>query len=115
MKRAARVLTFVAALAAIAFTSQAAHADFLFVAIKRLDISPGSPNDCLTIALATMRGQAFANLRRGNDVSGTRAGVFLSASCAPAPGDNSFWVFIAAIGADENTTRATVELVRSNV
>ena len=115
MKRAARVLTFVAALAAVAFTSQAAHADFLFVAIKRLNLVPDPPNDCLTVALATMRDQGFANLNRGNDVSGTRAGVFVSASCAPAPGDNSFWVFIAAIGANENTTRATVEMVRSSV
>ena len=115
MKRAARVLTFVAVLSTIAFASQAAYADFLFVAIKRLNLAEGAPNDCLTIALATMREQGFANLQRGNDVSGTRAGVFLSASCAPAPGDNSFWVFIAAIGANENATRSTVELVRSNV
>jgi hypothetical protein len=115
MKRAARVLTLVAVLAAIAFTSKAAHADFLFVGIKRINIAPGSPNDCLTIALATMRGLGFANLKRGNDVSGTRAGAFVSASCAPAPENSSFWVFIAAIGENENTTRATVELVRSNL
>ena len=73
------------------FTIHAAHAAFLFVGIKRLNLSPGSTNDCLTIALATMRDQGFANLRRGNDVSGTRAGAFVSALCAPAPGDNSFW------------------------
>jgi hypothetical protein len=115
MKRAARTLSFVAMLTAIAFTSQAAHAAFLFVGIKRLNLAPGSPNDCLTIALATMRDQGFANLRRGNDVSGSRAGAFVSASCAPAPGDNSFWVFVAPVGDDENATRAGVDVVTSNL
>jgi hypothetical protein len=115
MKRSVRVLTFVAALAAMVFTIHVAHAAFLFVGIKRLNLSPGSPNDCLTIALATMRDQGFANLRRGNDVSGTRAGAFVSASCAPAPGDNSFWVFVASTGDDENNARAGVDVVTSNL
>ncbi len=115
VKRAARILTFLATLTGIAFTSQAANAGFLFVGIKRLTLSPGAPNDCLTIALATMRNQGFANLNRGNDVSGTRAGAFVSASCAPAPGDNSFWVFVASTGDDENATRAGVDVVTSNL
>jgi hypothetical protein len=115
MKRSARVFTFVAVLTATVLTSQAAYA-FLFIGIKRLDLAPGSANDCLTIALATMRNLGFASLKRGNDVSGLRAGAFVSVSCRPAPGGaNSFWVFIASAGDDKNATLAGVNVVLSNL
>lgn len=88
---------------------------FLFVNSKLLNIAPESPNDALTIAIAAMNQLGFANLRRGNDVSGTRAGAFVSASTRPGPGANSFWVFVASVGEDERATRAGVDLVISNI
>lgn len=88
---------------------------FLFVGSELLNIAPESPNDGLTIALATMNNLGFANLRRGNDVSGSRAGAFVSASCRPGPGDNSFWVFVASAGENENATRAGVDVVISHL
>ena len=56
---------------------------FLFVGIERLNLEPDSPNDCLTIALATMRDEGFADLKRGNDVSGSRAGASCRRRAAP--------------------------------
>ena len=115
MKRSVRVLAFVATLTTMVFTSHAAHA-FLFIGIKRLSFAPGSGNDCMTIALATMRNLGFANLKRANDVSGSRAGAFVSVSCRPAPGgDNLFWAFIASAGDNKNATLAGVNVLLSNL
>src|SRR5215510_13735700 len=113
MKRAARVL-IVAVLAAIAFTSQAAHADRMSVAVKVINIVPESPNDCLTIVLGTMNRLAFANLQRTEWVSGTRAGGRVMATCERAPGDNSFYVFIAGHG-DGDSASTAVDVLFSNL
>ena len=88
------------------FTIHAAHAAFLFVGIKRLNLSPGSTNDCLTIALATMRDQGFAQpapRKRcvGNAGRRLRVGVMRSRA-----GRQLLLVFVASTGDDENNTRA---------
>jgi hypothetical protein len=88
---------------------------FLFVDSKKLMIARESPNDCLTIAIATLRDLGFTNLKRGNDVSGTRAGAFVSVSCRPAPGDYSFWAFVASVGEDERAARSGRDMVISNL
>lgn len=88
---------------------------FLFVDSRKMTIARESPNDCLTIALATMRDLGFSNLKRQNDVSGTRTGAFVSASCRPAPGDNSFWIFVASVGDNENAARSGLDMVISRL